>query len=388
MFKALHFRLLPVLALSLVVSFPGFARTIVIHPGSSIRAGLNEARSGDRVEVLPGVYREGAVGDLNALTINRSDIELIGVPSSTRPVVLENVGRQSFGIWVSPSDSAGPGPQADPEHPPCGLSGATIEGFALSGFTVRGFARDGVHLTCVDGFSITNNVADNNEIYGFFPVASRNGVIADNEVMNTARDAAIYVGQSDSVLIKHNRVHDNLLGIEIENSRNCSVIANEIYGNTFGLFVDIQPFLERNTQSGTVVALNQLHDNNRPNSSEPDDPLALLPPGIGILLVGADTTTVSGNAVTGNQFGGIAVVSFCLALALDGQPCTGLDIEPNPDGNRIVGNFVMANGTVPVPNPLLDALRADLVWDGSGIDNCWNANSFGTSVPPSLPVCP
>ena len=379
---------LPVLAVGLLLSLPVLSRTIVVHPGGSIRAALSEARPGDRVQVLPGVYREGSGGDLNALTINTSGIELVGTPSPARPVVLENAGGQSFGIWVSPADSAGPGPQSDPEHPPCGFSGARIDGFSLSGFTVRGFAVDGVHLACVDGFSLTNNVADGNGVYGFFPVVSHNGVVSNNEVMNTATDAAIYIGQSDNVLIKDNRVHDNLLGVEVENSRNCAVIANEIYSNTFGLFVDLLPFLEQNTQETTLVAFNHIQDNNRPNTGEPGDPLAALPPGIGILLLGADNTTVTANAVTGNQYVGVGVASFCLALALQGQPCAGLDIEPNPDGNRIVGNIVRGNGTVPIPNPLLDSLRADLAWDGTGIGNCWKSNTFGTSVPPVLPACP
>jgi parallel beta-helix repeat protein len=239
----------------------------------------------------------------------------------------------------------------------------------------------------VDGFSITSNVADANAVYGLFPVVSRNGVMANNEVTNTARDAAIYIGQSDNVLIKNNRAHDNLLGIEVENSRNCAVIANEVYGNTFGVFIDIEPLVERDTQQATLITLNYVHDNNRPNTSEPDNPLALLPPGIGILVAGADTTTVSANTVKRNQFVGIGVVSFCLSFALQGLPCVGLDIDPNPDANRIIGNFVQQNGTVPIAGPL-DAFRSDLAWDGTGIDNCWKANSFGTSVPPILPSCP
>lgn len=385
--QCLHWTLFALL-FGAAVSTPAFARTIVVHPGGSIRAALAEASPGDRIRVLPGVYHEGSAGDLNALTISSGDIELIGVPSPARPVILENVGNQPYGIWVSPPDSAGPGPQSDPEHPPCALSGATINGFSLSGFTIRGFDADGVHLVCVDGFSITNNVADANEVYGLFPIVSRNGVIANNEVTNTARDAGIYVGQSDNVLITNNRVHDNLLGIEVENSRGCGVMSNQVYGNTFGVFIDIEPFLDRNIQEGTLVELNLIHDNNRPNSSEAGDPLALLPAGIGVLLAGADTTSVFANTVLRNQFVGIGVVSFCLSLALQGQPCDGLDIDPNPDANHIVANFVHQNGTVPQPVPALDAFRADLSWDGSGGGNCWKANSFGASVPPILPPCP
>ncbi len=381
-------RISAALGVALALSLPAAARTLVVHPGESIRDAISRAASGDRIEVLPGVYREGAPGDLNALTVTLDGIELVGVPSRHRPVVLENAGGQSFGIWVSPADSAGPGPEADDEHPPCGLSGSTLHGFSLSGFTVKGFAVHGVHLACVDGFALTGNVSDGNGVYGLFPVVSREGVMSGNEVMNTGSDAGIYVGQSDDVLISGNRAHDNLLGIEVENSRHCAVVGNEVTGNTFGLFVDILPFLERGTQETTLVARNRVFGNNRPNTAEPGDLLSFLPPGIGILLAGADTTRVSDNTVFENDFVGIGVVSLCTGLALSGTPCAGLDIDPNPDGNRIVGNSVTGNGTVPTGIPALDALRADLAWDGTGSGNCWKSNSFATSVPPALPACP
>jgi parallel beta-helix repeat protein len=366
---------------------PAAARTLTVHPGDSIRAALSVARPGDRVQVLPGVYREGAAGDIGAITIATSGIALVGLSSPARPVVLENSGQQSFGIWVSPSDSNDSGAASDPEHPPCALSGTRINGFSLSGFTVRGFGADGVHLTCVDKFKLTRNVIDGNGVYGFFPIASRSGVIADNEVMNTEADAAIYVGQSESVAIIGNRVHDNLLGIEVENSRDCSVTGNDVYANTLGILVDVMPFLDAATQQNTLVSMNQVRDNNRPNTAEPDDLLGVFPPGIGILLTGADTTTIGRNFVSGNQFVGIGVVTFCLEVALFGLPCEGLDIDPQSDANRIIGNVLRRNGTVPPPNQLLDAFRADLAWDGTGAGNCWKSNAFGTSVPALLPSC-
>jgi parallel beta-helix repeat protein len=377
------------LAVSMLSFFsnPAPARTLIVHSGDSIRAALASARTGDRIQVLPGVYHEGSPGDLNAISITASGIELVGLPTPARPVILENAGGQSFGVWVSPSDSIGAGPESDPEHPPCALSGARIEGFSLSGFTVRGFEKDGVHLTCVDSFWLTDDVADHNGAYGLFPLASRNGVLSNNEAMNTPADAAIYVGQSENVLIAANRVHDNLLGIEVENSRNCSVTGNEVYGNTLGVIVDLLPFLETRTQQNTLVSGNEVRDNNRPSTAEPDDLLGVFPSGIGILLTSADTTTLRKNIVTGNQFVGVGVVSVCLAFSLLGQPCDGLDIDPQPDGNRIIANLVRGNGTQSVPNPLLDAFRADLAWDGTGTDNCWKANAFGTSVPALLPSC-
>jgi parallel beta-helix repeat protein len=252
---------------------------------------------------------------------------------------------------------------------------------------VRGFAVHGVHLACVDGFTIDGNRAEGNGVYGLFPVVSRHGSVLDNVVTDTASDAAIYVGQSDDVLIAGNLVHHNLLGIEVENSRRCAVIANEAHDNTLGLFVDILPFLERGTQESTLVALNSVHDNNRASTAEPGDLLSILPPGLGLLVAGGHGTTVAANSVRNNGFAGIAVVSLCLGLALQGADCAGLDIDPDPSGDRIEGNLLSRNGTVPQANPLFDSLRADLIWDGSGADDCWSANRFSTSTPPALPAC-
>jgi hypothetical protein len=87
-----HLILLALSAL-LVLCNSAIARTIVVHPGDSIRAAIANASAGDRVQVLPGVYHEGSPGDLNAISITTSGIELVGLSSPTRPVVSENAGR-------------------------------------------------------------------------------------------------------------------------------------------------------------------------------------------------------------------------------------------------------------------------------------------------------
>jgi parallel beta-helix repeat protein len=376
------------LAASLTLAaLPAAARTILVRPGQSIRSAVAKASPGDRIEVSPGTYREGSASDLNAITITRSGIDLVGLSSPGHPVILKNAGKQSYGIWVSPANSAGPGPQSDDEHPPCGLDGSTLRGFSLRGFTIRGFAEHGVHLACVDGFSIIDNRSEDNLVYGLFPVVSKRGILAGNVVTGTTRDAGIYVGQSDDVLIAGNRAHDNLLGIEIENSRGCSAVANEVHGNTVGILVDLLPFLERTTQERALVAFNSVHDNNRTNDADPEDLLGVLPAGIGIAVVGGHSTTVLANEIRNNGFAGVAVASLCLGIALQGGDCSGLDIDPDPVNDRILGNRLSGNGTVPEANPLFEAIRADLVWDGSGTGNCWSGNVFATSTPAQLPAC-
>ncbi len=366
---------------------PAAARTLIVHPGGSIRAAISQAVPGDQIVVLPGVYKEGAPGDLNALTVTVDGIELVGSSALGNPVVLENAGGQSFGVWVSPSDSTGPAAQANDETPPCGFDGSRIHGFSIRGFTLRGFQKHGLHLACVDGFHISNNVAEDNAVYGLFPVVSSNGFLTSNVVRGTSLEAGIYVGQSDSVIIAGNGAENNLVGLEVENSRNCSVLANEFSNNTLGILVNIFPFLIKKTQDTTLVANNKVHDNNRVNTGIPGDIFSVIPSGTGILVLGGHAATVTLNKIENNGFTGIAMVSLCLGLALQGTPCTGLDVDPDPSNNHIILNELENNGTIPQADPFFDSLRADLIWDGSGTGNCWSQNRFATSTPAALPAC-
>jgi len=373
----------------LLAGLPASARTLVVRPGQSIRAALARAGAGDRVEVFPGTYREGGPQEASALTITRNGIELAGLSSPGHPVVLENAGAQSYGVWVSPANSL---PARDDEHPPCGgPQPALVKGFRISGFTVRGFAVHGVHLACVDGFSIVDNRSENNAVYGLFPVRSRHGLMAGNVVTGTTDDAAVYVGQSEDVLITGNEVFGNLLGIEIENSGNCAAVANDVHHNTAGILVDLLPELQRGTQENALIAFNSVHDNNLTNKAE-EGILAVVPAGVGILVVSGRSTVVLANEVRDNSFTGIAVASFCLALAL--QPgnvldCHALGIDPDPKDDRIVGNRLKDNGHGDFrANPFFESIKGDLIWDGSGTGNCWSANIF-TPTPASaqLPAC-
>lgn len=361
------------------LSIPVMAQTIVVHPGQSIQAAINNATAGATIKVLPGVYHEGAPGDLNAVTITKHGIHLVGLPSRGRPVVLASTG-QLYGIWVSPTDTIGAG-QNDVEHPPCASSGATVEGFTISGFTLKNFDMHGLHLACVRGFSITNNIADGNQVYGLFPIVSENGVVSNNEVKNTPFDAALYVGQSRKVLISGNKVHDSLIGIDLENIRDCTIIQNRSFNNTVGIVIDSAPGLTRPSGKDNLVSGNLVTQNNRPGIAEGP------PSGIGILVTATDDTLLFDNQIRGNQLSGIFVTS----RVCPGDPNCGDPLFlPTSNNNRIISNKVLGNGTVPNDNPLLDALRADLSWDGTGSGNCWSFNQFTTSASPlttTLPGC-
>jgi parallel beta-helix repeat protein len=323
----------------------------VVRPGESIQAAVNAANPGDVIHIQAGTYRE-------EVFVNEAGINIVGLGV----VVLENPGNADNGVTVGPFG----------------------DDFALVNVTVRGFKRNGVLLARVDGFFLSEIVAENDGSYGIFPVSSSNGVI-ERSTASGHNDTGIYIGQSTDVQIRHNRVFGNVNGIEIENSSNIKAIENDAYDNVAGFLVVLLPGLRVTTSSDILLASNRVHDNNRANFAEPGSIESFVPSGSGILIVGTDRTIVEGNTVSGNRFVGIAAGSSLLLGALAGLPPEAFaGIEPNPDAARIRNNMVTGNGQrsdIPFLPP------ADLLWDGSGTDNCWTRNTFGVSVPDMLPTC-
>ncbi len=323
----------------------------LVPAGGSIQNAIDAAAPGAVIRISPGTYHE-------ALTIATPQLTLVG----TGHVVIENPGAADDGIVVA---DAG-------------------DGFALANVTVRGFKENGVKLEHVNGFVLWNVRAENDGEYGLFPVFSSHGVIVHCSASGHS-DTGIYVGQSDHIVMADNVASGNVNGLEIENSSDVLAANNESFDNVAGILVVLLPGLDMKTSSTILVRGNRVHDNNHPNFAAPGEIESFVPTGSGILIVGTDATTVSGNTVTGNQFTGIAVGSTLLLGALAGLPPEAFaDIEPNPDGARIVRNVVTGNGGAS-PIPFLPAV--DLLWDGSGTGNCWRGNRYGSSAPPTLPVC-
>src|SRR5262249_52096806 len=184
----------------------------------------------------------------------------------------------------------------------------------------------------VNTFRLSRVTAADNGEYGLFPVLSANGIIEDCTASGHA-DTGIYVGQSRNVVIRKSTAFDNVIGIEIENSTHVTAIGNESYDNTAGILVDLLPGLEVNSAKDNAVIGNYVHDNNHANFAVPGEIESFVPPGIGILVLGADQTTVAGNLVTGNDLVGIGLASTQLLTTLAGLPPSPLaGIDPAPDG--------------------------------------------------------
>lgn len=132
-----------------------------------------------------------------------------------------------------------------------------------------------------------------------------------------------------------------------------------------------------------------MHDNNEPTTGNAGSQVAELPSGGGILLLGVDHVDVERNRIENNDFFGIGMIDYCLAV--DG---TDFDCSKNPpdvrdtspEYNRFVSNILIDNGTNPPPGPF-EASAADILAIG-GRNNCASQNTFATSTMlPPLPEC-
>ena len=330
-------------------------QTITVKAGESIQAAVDRARPGDVIEVMPGIYKEEVKVDLDNITIR-------GVTSQ-----------------IPPSDSAGivKRPVFDGENKLSDGVLASGSSFVLENIDLRDYTANGVVAQHARNVTFRNLKIEHTGLYGVYPV-SCTGVKIENCVATGIADAALYVGQSRDIIVRDSEAHDNVTGIEIENSVNAVVENNNVHDNTGGILVFILPNNPSKVGRNCIVRNNRVINNNHVNFANPNSIVANVPPGTGVMIMAADNTEVTGNEIRNNDCYGVAVFSLEVAF----EKGTAFDVGPTPENNWIHGNTYSDNGHNPAGAVKRAGLKgADLVWDLSGSSNRWLEANATNSTP-------
>lgn len=192
----------------------------------------------------------------------------------------------------------------------------TANGFTLEDIGFEDMVGDGVKVNGGTNVTFrrvraewTAGPRSGNGGYGLYPVQCQNVLIEDS-VVKGAADAGIYVGQSRNIVVRRNRVEQNVAGIEIENSQHADVYENTATGNTGGILVFNIPDLPVKDGQYARVFHNQVYANNADNFGSAASMVSNVPPGTGLMVMATKRIEVFGNTIKDNRTGNLMLVSF------------------------------------------------------------------------------
>lgn len=216
----------------------------------------------------------------------------------------------------------------------------TANGITLEDFTIMDAKGDNIKLTDVVNVTIrrlkcgwTNLHATTNGSYGLYPVQCTNVLIEDCDVFGSS-DAGVYVGQSKNIIVRRNKVHDNVAGIEIENCTDADVYENMSYNNTGGLLVFDNPDLPVKNGFRCRAHNNKIYDNNTINFGAKGTSVSEIPAGTGVILMATNQCEIYSNEITNHNSVSTAVISYLVLKrpykdTLYDPYCGGISIHDN-----------------------------------------------------------
>jgi parallel beta-helix repeat protein len=303
--------------------------TITTGPGTSPGATTNnllsafaEASSGDVICMVNGDYSV-----TQGLNIGVSNIEIRG--ESQANTVLDFSQQTEGGN---------------------GILAQVAEGFTARQFTVENTASDAIKAKGTNGVQMIDLTVTweggpdtENGAYGLYPVEAKN-VLVEGCTVSYASDAGVYLGQSDTAVLRNNETFGNVVGLEIENTVRATAYDNYTHDNSNGILVIDLPDLMITNGEKNIVRNNRVVNNNEPNFGKSGTAVSKMPAGTGILMVSVDQTEVFENEVHGNSSVGIGIATY---LWVEPGAGSGDDYDPYPEGNWVHNNTVYDNGGDP-----------------------------------------
>jgi parallel beta-helix repeat protein len=258
-------------------------------------------------------------------------------------------------------------------------------GITIEDLTIADTKGDGIKVQDSDGVTIRNvkvhwtgGPSETNGAYGLYPIGSRN-VLVEHSVVSGASDAGIYVGQSEEIVVRYNRVFENVAGIEIENSKRAEVYENDVQNNTGGILVFDLPELPVKNGREVRIHNNMVHNNNHRNFAPPGNIVGMVPAGTGVLVMATDNVMIENNEIAGHNSAGLSIVSYFITQLEYTDPeynpfTSGVVVRNNrfsrspalPDTSRVLGQLLAGLFGADVPAIIFDGVMNPAYLDESG----------------------
>jgi parallel beta-helix repeat protein len=304
-----------------VTATPVMAETHTITAGEGAQERLQEAlilaEPGDEIVLAAGRY---TLTDGLSLDVDNVTVRGAGMNAS----VLDFTGQQGSGEGLL----------------------VTSDNVTLRDFAVENAKGDGIKSKGADGIIYhavrvewTNGPDAKNGAYGIYPVEASNILVQDSYVRG-ASDAGIYVGQSENIIVRRNRVVENVAGIEIENSNRAEVTENLATKNTGGILVFDLPGLPKVGGGQVMVENNAVIDNNTDNFAPEGNIVATVPAGTGVMVMANDAVQVRGNALINNDTAHVMLIAYS-------QKFDDARYRPRPSNVTVSGNLYGSGGAKP-----------------------------------------
>jgi parallel beta-helix repeat protein len=270
----------------------GYLRTLSFNPGEEIKImeALLSLKDSSIVELKAGTYKFD-----NLSIAQLKHIKLRGEGSDKTILDFSSQTQGGEGIRVT------------------GLTGFNIENIKLQN------AKGDLIKVTQSRDVVFNNVSaiweksdSSNGGYALYPVLCKN-VLIENCYVQGSSDAGIYVGQTDSAIVRNCKGFRNVAGCEIENTTNAQVYSNEFWGNCAGFLIFDLPTLSK--RGGHVKAYNNnIHDNNERNFAKAGSfgttwGVGNAAPGSGVIILAASDIELYDNKIINNNSGAILLAS-------------------------------------------------------------------------------
>jgi parallel beta-helix repeat protein len=242
---------------------------------------------------------------------------------------------------------------------------ATGKKLTFENFAILDSKADGLKIQNCEDLTIRRLSVDwsgppkeSNGGYGLYPVACKR-VLVEHSYIRGASDSGLYVGQTEDIVLRYNRVTENVAGIEIENSLRADVYENEAFGNTGGILVFSMPDLPViQNGAGTRIFKNKIYDNNTPNFAPKGNIVGLVPAGTGVMILANRDVEIFDNTIENNQSASVIVTSFYASE----RPIKDPNYEAQARNTYIHDNIMRKTGYKPAG--MIEEIRSGASWAG------------------------